>query len=286
MIKQFVPDICTGYPWNPIAAAGQWGPLAAVLAGFVFAGMVVVLTNKPDEGHAAEASHALRLLLVAFFGLVVTSYLLATLTGEQVCRRAETEGALVAGTLATSAIVMIVALTWLIVAYGRDDLGILRFLRGLVYFGILFVMLLLTVSSSGYVATMLPQTNHRALSLTMYVSDVFILLAGSILFYCRRGLVLGEQDRRPRVTWLAIGALAYLAITSAVDGGVIALSWHAWYPIHHWLVYMAAWLAWTLPLAVLVLAVRAMASPEPSAPSAEAKQSRRAAIGKLLRRRW
>jgi hypothetical protein len=269
--RKFVPDTCDSRAWNPIAASGHWAPLAAVLAGFVFAGMVVVLTNSPDKKHEAEASHALRLLLVAFFGLVVTSYLLSTLTGEQVCGRAETEGALVAGTLATSAIVMIVALTWLMVAYGTDKLGIVHFLHGLVYFAIVFVVVLLNVSSTGYVATMLPATSHRVLNLSIYASGTAILLVGGTSIFLRRKINLDEKQRRPRVRLFAIGALSYLAITAATDGFVIATPWRMWYPARQWIVYGSLWLAWTLPLAVLVLAARAMAPAIPLPPNLKPK---------------
>ena len=152
------PDVCTrGHDWSPIAAAPSQSLIAGVIAGFLFAGIVVVLSQRTRRHQ--DSTRALKRMLTAFLGLVVTSYLYAALAGEETCPRAETEGVLNGGVLGTCGIVLIASLTWLVAAYHRD-VKILDFLRGLVYFASLFVVLLLCVSSTGYIDAELPHGSH------------------------------------------------------------------------------------------------------------------------------
>ena len=163
-----LPDICThGHDWSPIAAAPSQSLIAGVIAGFLFAGIVVVLSQRTRRHQ--DSTRALKLMLTAFLGLVVTSYLYATLAGEETCPRAETEAVLNGGVLGICGIVLIVSLTWLVAAY-HTDVKILDFLRGLAYFASLFVVLLLCVSSTGYIDAELPHGSHLVNNILIYVA--------------------------------------------------------------------------------------------------------------------
>jgi hypothetical protein len=62
-----------------------------ILAGFVFAAVVMVIGEKNATGGDGHAPRGLRLLLPSFLGLAVAGYLYTLTAGELVCRRALTE---------------------------------------------------------------------------------------------------------------------------------------------------------------------------------------------------
>src|SRR5262249_36817539 len=66
--------------------------------------------------------------------------------------RVNAEETLNGGMLGTFAIIMIVSLTWVVVAYDRHPHDTLPFLRSLIYFASAFVVLLLCTSSYTYLA--------------------------------------------------------------------------------------------------------------------------------------
>jgi hypothetical protein len=108
------PGACpTVLDWNATTAASGQSLLSGVLAGFVFGGIVVVLSTK-ESSNRPEAARALKLLFSAFFGLVVTAYLFADQAADTNCLRAQSEEVLAGGLLGTFAIIMIVSLTWLV----------------------------------------------------------------------------------------------------------------------------------------------------------------------------
>ncbi|WP_329347388.1 hypothetical protein OG226_01265 [Streptomyces sp. NBC_01261] len=149
---KFHPNVCTNGPldWNPIGSAGAFSAFCGILAGFVFSGVVMVIGQQNPMGGDGHASRGLRLLMPSFFGLAVTSYLYSVVTGELVCRRALVEQLFVGGVLAANAVVVIAALAWLFLAYGRNSDGEVRFLRGLVLVSAIFAMFMLATSSVGF----------------------------------------------------------------------------------------------------------------------------------------
>ncbi|WP_405844628.1 hypothetical protein [Streptomyces sp. NBC_01518] len=150
--KKFDPDVCTNgqMDWNPIGSAGAFSAFCGILAGFVFSGVVMVIGQQNSAGGDGHASRGLRLLMPSFFGLAVASYLYSVVTGELVCRRALVEQLFVGGILAANAVVVIAALSWLFLAYGRNSDGEVRFLRGLVLVSAIFAMFMLATSSVSF----------------------------------------------------------------------------------------------------------------------------------------
>jgi hypothetical protein len=268
--------------WNATnAATGQY-VLSGVLAGFVFGGIVAVLSTK-ESRNPPEAARALKLLFSAFFGLAVTAYLFADLSGDNNCLRAQSEEVLVGGLLGTFAIIMIVALTWLIVAYGLYADGVLRFLRGLIYVASGFVVGLLCTSSYTYLDAVLPHGTSNVVPVSMYVIGGPIWLAAVLAESgaARRlrirairnlkranyspGSTNGNRTTRSSaVDWCAWAALGYLAAASFADSFVLASSESLWRSPRLPGIYAVAWSSLLVPLVVLVLALRALAlDPKP-----------------------
>jgi hypothetical protein len=272
-----LPDLCQHhYDWSPIAAASSQSAIAAVLAGFVFAGIVAVLTFRAQKSE--DANRALRLLLTAFFGLAVTAYLFADLAGEQTCPRAETEEVLVGGMLGTFAVVLMTSLAWLVLAYEEDDGKILDYLRKLIYLASGFVVLLLTTNSERYLSAVLQYGSHLVVNILIYATGVAWVAGLVAVLAVRRSKLRRREEAaqdpgsnepaasitsRPAedvvVRWCTRLALGYLAVSALTGGVALSIPAKSWYPIPApWTVYAAAWMAQLLPLTVLTSAARAL----------------------------
>lgn len=257
--------------WDATTAASGQSVLSGVLAGFVFGGIVVVLSTREGR-HGRETARALKLLFSAFFGLVVTAYLFADQAADTDCLRAFAEENLAGALLGVFALVLIVSLTWLVVAYRLHAEGALAFFRSLIYFAAAFVVLLLCTSSYSYLQYVLP---HKPPSFTfpaMYGIGVlgfaFAIPPGSWTAAARR--VVGKRTaqlprpsavtaRSKAVELCARSALGFLAVAAIADAVVLATPddwWSRPRPVLH---YANAWGSLALSLVILVLALRAIA---------------------------
>lgn len=105
---------CSVTGWSAVASASANASLAAVLAGFMINGIVLVLAYKPSE-MKAEYIQALALLFAAFVGLGLDAYLFGLATGDSTnvigkvsaCRRSWTEAMFAAGLLGIGAVVIV-----------------------------------------------------------------------------------------------------------------------------------------------------------------------------------
>lgn len=270
-----VPGACPGVlDWSAKAAASGQSVLSGVLAGFVFAAIVVILSTREGR-RGKEAADALKLLFSAFFGLGVTAYLFADQAADSNCLRAGAEEVLAGGLLGTFAIVMIVALTWLVVAYDLYAAGVLEFLRGLIYFAAAFVVMLLCTSSYTYLTAVIPRIPQVMVVLTYLVGGLAFVSGVPRRFWARaaarlrrrvsvvpRAAGLGTSmwaGRGDPVSRCAKAALAYLALASIADAVVLAVPNDWWDHAHSPVAYTVAWPSLLLPLAVLILALGALA---------------------------
>lgn len=265
-------DDCTrSVDWNPIVAAQSTSTFAGLFAGFVFAGMIVILTNREKIetlNGDAEAGRALQLLLSAFFGLAIVAYLDGVVRGEQVCHRAQTESVINGGALAVGAMMVLVALSWVVLAFDRHHNGVLAFFRKVVVFGSIFVILMLVVSSIGFV--------DGTLSGSHFWSDAAMYAVGAVgaaallgisrwrLLYARQGAgkAVAQSDAarwNRRVKVAAWSGLASCGLSAAASSVTAAWSSAHWQPMPAALAYSAGWMALVVPVGVVVLAVRALA---------------------------
>jgi hypothetical protein len=264
---------CQYLDWSPIAAAPSQSAIAAVLAGFVFAGIVVVLSVRAhSRPHAAQA---LKLLFTAFFGLAVTAYLLAELAGEQTCQRAGTTEVLAGAGLGTFSVITVTALTWLVVAYDWHE-NVLGFLHVLVFVSCGFVVLLLCTNAINYIGAELPGSSHVIADALAAGVAAFSIFGAAIWIWKRpqaEGTSVGKRScevsitEEKAVSWCAWAALGYLAVSSVATGVTTGLPGRMWRPTPAvWATYTAAGAALVLPLIVLALAINAFARTAPGQP--------------------
>ncbi|WUH97678.1 hypothetical protein OHR68_29725 [Spirillospora sp. NBC_00431] len=247
---------CPDYDWNPVATASSWVPFTGGIAGFLFTGLVFLLSTDPKGRQ--EATNAFTLLITAFFGFLTMAYLTAGLSGEQNCTRAYTGFAITGGVLATSVICMCITLTWLLPAYERYNQEILPFLRHVVYFIFTLAAIMLAVSSFGFLQTTVG-TNLVFHAVVMGATALAAIATGFTAVYRKRHTPLSPDKRNDRVKWLARLALGYLATASVITGIVMSIPNPAWDPPAHAGLYAAAYGSHALPLGILLWSIGAIA---------------------------
>jgi hypothetical protein len=115
---------CDGLDWNPIASAPVHSAFAGVLAGLVFAGIVLLLSAHGDQ---VRRTNALVVFGSSFLVLAFDAFLFGTIAGEHVCGRAWTETLYAAGLLGLGALGIFAGICWLIDASDTTSGRMTRF---------------------------------------------------------------------------------------------------------------------------------------------------------------
>jgi len=212
-----VADSC-GSSWSPIVAAGPQSALSGVLAGFVFTGIVVVLSTKPDshgstiERHK-QRSYALQLFTSAFITLALDSYFTSITAGELSCNRANVESALSGGVLGIGAIMLLAGLGWLLVTYSErtEDLRtILIYVLGGVW---ALIIAMLAISAMDIGQAMLKHRGQGFVDIVPWAIAALMTVAVIVRALASRRLSDGAIEtavRRAALAALAVGLLSAL----------------------------------------------------------------------------
>jgi hypothetical protein len=282
----FIPGSCVGeHSWSTSTVGSDQSTLAGVLAGFVFGGIIVLLSVK-SASRSEHSIKALKLLICAFFGLAVVADLLACEAADGNCLRTQSGETISEGMLGTFAIIMITALTWLVVAYDVHGQGVLRFLRHIGYFAYAFVAFQLCTSSSGYLGAEVPGGAPTAASVPLYAVGALLCLtafpAGSRIVKLsaawmeskwrqntnrpRPAAESRHQIKRRQVDRCAWASLSYLAITALIN--LLTSADGNWSKPQVPVAYAVAFSSLLIPLILMILAMQAMAvdQDEPSVP--------------------
>jgi hypothetical protein len=116
---------CPGTSWDTVAAATALAQLAGVIGGFVFAGIVVLLSQpRPDTDRAAQQAGSDRLralipFIATFIAMGLNAYVFGLISGEatHACRRTWTATVIGSGMLAIGTVATICGLILLVRAY-------------------------------------------------------------------------------------------------------------------------------------------------------------------------
>jgi hypothetical protein len=123
--------VCSVTGWSAVASASANATLAAVLAGFMLNGIVLLL-GSDRTAHRPGYLQALSLLFTAFIALGLDAYLFGMVTGDSTnlirsvvpavtaCRRTWTEAMLAAGLLGIGTVAIVAAFVFLFAVYFDD----------------------------------------------------------------------------------------------------------------------------------------------------------------------
>ena len=220
---------CENLEWSPIKSAPAHSTLAGVLAGLVFAGIIVLLTDRrKDHAKAEERTRAMTLLLAAFVVMAFDSFLFGAVSGEQVCLRGWTRTMLSAGLLGLGTVGIFTGISWAFHAYD-DASGIATRLSVVNAYVVAFVTSYhLYVTASGYLNDIRALGLRVSPHLESLVRGYPWAAAGLIvsLLVWRHVAKQGAAKRRSQhsmadrlnraVTYAAYSAIFYVVITGSI----------------------------------------------------------------------
>jgi hypothetical protein len=250
--------------WSPIESAHATSEFCTFLAGFVFTGMVLVITERRDH-EADDAVVALKLLLCAFLPLGLCAYLVSDTSGEHVCSRALGESVLDGAMLGIGAATILVAIVWLLSAYRRREVAGLA--RRVCYAAFGFVDLLICTSAMSYVWDLSPV--HRVHVIAFVLTVAVAATVAVALWVVRHFPWLPPKPSHASIN----RAVAAILVQTAVLGTAVGLmlnapaSWQQ--PL--WVTWSFYGLTLVFPTTSLILLMRAIPHTEGMKSTAEEK---------------
>jgi hypothetical protein len=258
-----VHDSCNELPWNPVAAGGSYAQLAGVLAGFVLAGIVVLLS---DTRRSIAHPRALALMVPAFFVLTVDAFLFTVVSGEQDCPRAWSETMLAGGLLGVGGLAVFAGIAWLLFSYDLADKRITRVVIAIAYCVALIIGVHVPESTFDYLRDLYGLDQTPPTWLTEFVwASLAVLFVAPFACMVYRGVASRNSLRSAvRAGYVTV---IYGVIGAILSGYVAGRSLDAWKPAPTSVVAIVVIFSVMLPLVALVFLLTSLPTlkPEPAA---------------------
>jgi cytochrome bd-type quinol oxidase subunit 2 len=253
VVARCVVDICTT-DWSQIQSASSYSAVSGVAGGFVFAGIIVLLTERKNAGRHRYIT--LSLFCSSFLMLAINAYMFAVIAGEQVCLRAEAEGVVAGGMLGTATAAVFCGIAWLLHTYSTDDdetaTRLCNFLTRCV---VVLVGLMLSVAGYSYYIDVY---RRQAIWLAAYA----VVVVAVVLALLRWPLRLGDGALNLWLKVLARSLIIYTVLCGVVFG-VIESQEGVGSQTPPWMVWVAMLMNFLPPLMAMVLVLIML--PEPGA---------------------
>ncbi|WP_144122755.1 hypothetical protein [Catellatospora sichuanensis] len=224
-------EACT-YDWNPLTTAPLNSQLAGVLAGLVFAGMIVLISVQPQPSRLPSGvepgrrTEALVLLVGSFLALLMASFLFGVASGDTVCMRGRTLLLSAGGLLGLGVLSMFGGLCWLIDQYDHESRRATRATLFATYFVGFIVIFYLSTTVGGYVDDVGSELSEQLPGWLPTIINYYYLpiLEGITVLLLLRSLV-HQYIRRPRTetSEITVLATAYIYVLGVMVAGVIAI---------------------------------------------------------------
>ena len=248
--------------WSMLDAAPGYSAFAGILGGFVFAGLVVLMTesrisvevsSKGDE--SLTRARTLMHFLPALLSLLISSFLFSEVSGEQVCARGYVEGLLAAGLLGMGALGVFSGIALMLEVFGEAQEDLRRTARIITYIAYLTVVCLITVS--GYDIAVNAYKNRPPGYLTGGLVSYGVLML--VLLGAVRLWFVPSEKNRDRAQLQAVYATSvYIVVTVVVYAVLTSYSPADWRSIDDWKTWLALSVTLVLPALSLLAYARAI----------------------------
>jgi hypothetical protein len=207
-------EVCEGSDWNPIASGSSHSQLAAVIAGFLFTGIILVLQERRVRSFHP---HTIKLMVSSFLVLMLDSFFFSIIGGERTCARGWTEMMIAAGLLGVGSLGVFSALAWLTsdrqVEYNRPS----SYISMLAYAIAAIVALRLSVTTRNYLHGIYAGNYPpQWLTVVAWVCPAAIVAAVGLIALTRWFKPRRPSDRA--INRAAVSSVAYALASSACFG--------------------------------------------------------------------
>ncbi|MFG2380322.1 hypothetical protein [Streptomyces avermitilis] len=283
---------CTGSGWSIVTSAPTNSQLAGLLAGFVFAAIILVLTQN---GASPLRINTLRLFVAGSIVLALDSYAFSLLTGdvaEGVCSRIWTESLMANGMLVVGAIAVISGLSWQLAAYideqahsgapgvsESEQVNAMRSLGRLVRRSVYSItaMAIILFANVAWDYTGVVFTGRPKPWWASWVSPLYVLLVGAsacIVAFRRQARVGSENERVSTLSRSALSvgftfAVSYAVFGTAVIGFTASTPTSFWNPVPDVIAFTAVAVVLMMPVPTILTLIYAMPRPQVDAVAPE-----------------
>lgn len=233
--------------WDVLASASSYSQLAGLMGGFLFAGMVVLLTERRGRDTETANSDAppeffkaptLMLFASALINLLVSSYIYGIIAGDQVCPRAYMEGIIGAGLMATGALGLFNGIAWLLSTYAQAGPSLVGAVRRTTYTAYITIIALLGIFGVDSLEDMYAERFPSSWDLTLMAAYAAILTV--LLFTVRRWFPPQDYDAQINALKKAASLpLLYTLISGAFFGLLSPFPPAAWGGMDDWKILAA-----------------------------------------------
>jgi hypothetical protein len=259
-VHAVVGTACDSVDWSPIASAGSHSQLAGVVAGLVFAGIVVILERQGPDRRSPEA---LTLFVAGFFTFALDAFFFGVVAGERTCPRAWTETMVAAGLLGFGSLSLFIGVSWLLYSLDRTGSTTFRVTRVIVYVLAFIVVAQLNATARDYLRDVRPPGQSRWLDAVL--TGGLLVITTLIVAHAFLGRRLGTWSSR-NATLAAYLATAYVLICALSFGLLTVVETEYWTGGTKAAVFISATLVSVmLPTVVVIVHLLALPSPLPAA---------------------
>jgi hypothetical protein len=233
--------------------------LAGVVAGLVFAGIVVMLERQAAP--VRRPAEALTMFLAGFFTFALDGFFFSVVAGERTCVRAWTETMVAAGLLGYGALSLFVGVSWLLYSLDRTSSTPFRVTRVIVYVLAFIVVAQLNATARDYLRDVRPPGQFGWID-TLLTTGLIVIVSVIVahVFLARR---LRHWSRRS-AGLAAYVAIAYVLVCALSFGLLTVVETSYWSAGARPVVYLTATLVSVmLPTFVVIIHLLALPWPEP-----------------------
>lgn len=286
--------------WDLLGAAPAYSAFAGILSGFLFLGIITLMTERSysdstysgsqagaetrSHGNSARAqpdkkvvnrSRSLMLFLPAFLNLVGSSFTFGLVSGEQVCARGYVEGIFASSLLGVGALGVFNGIVWMLDAYGESNDDLKRASVIFTYIGYLIVIVVLEIFSVYIVDDAFNnRPPYYALAPLIAYGPLLIMSVAAT----RKWFIPNESGQARAQLGAVYFPAAYVVIV--IITASLLNSYHPaeWHSLNDWKTYLALSVALFFPAVTVVVYARSLPGGHHKKASARRRHIRRSGV--------
>ena len=270
--------------WNVIDAGPAFSTLAGVLGGLLFLGIITLMieggnpgnnsgqrgvqargqrngTGTPPDMQAIIRTRTLMLFLPAFLSLLVSSFLFANVTGEQICNRGYIEGIFASSLLAIGALGIFNGIAWMLEVYGESNKDLRRVVVTFTYISYFIVIAFLADSGINIISNAF-NDNPPGYALGLLIAYAPLLLISVVIV---REWFMPKESHRSGSQLAAVYVPAIYVVITVVLYALVTASYNPsqWRSLNDWKAYLALSVVLFFPAVTVIVYARALPDKRP-----------------------
>lgn len=265
--------------WNMLDAAPAYSAFAGILGGFLFLGIMTLLTDRRDPDSASgkadretdkheggtdtlrgrqrvDRSRTLMLFLPALLCLLASSFGFGEASGDQVCTRGYIGGMFASSLLAVGALAVFCGIAWMLDAYDESNDQLRRTAAIFIYISYVVIIASLLAGATDLIDNAFDNKPPGYVQLLLVLYVLLLLISTAVT---RKWFMPKKEDSRARAHLAAVYfPAAYLVIIVIIEAGLNTYGPAEWRSFDDWKVYLTLGVSMFFPALTMIAYTRAL----------------------------